>query len=946
MFKQIISYLAVVFVGVHGYAQNQQQANQQPTSQQLVHQARYQYFQHSRLYQNTLLNRNLEFDEDLLLHADGISDRPTINADTWITTLGAVLNAKKGTNSYTQGPQFYQRIANYVNANAQLGEVIPIGIIDQRVTRIKENAYTQQRITLNGSKFVDNGLRNKDFEQADIFLVSPLAEAAVNEEVVFALEQQFYVSNRTEKIEYLLVDLDDGQAPRKMYFGDKIRVKIKANQIIKFQAKFLNHPVVKWAQSNFQWLIDLFSDEKIVFDENSSVSNSEGDRLLYSIKYGCGNKELRKPLIVAHGMLPPDIATIYDVINFLPGSPPAGLPIYHTTENLYNKFNYEHTLDEMRARGYDIVVVLMEDNYASMMTYGRLIRKLIHTLNNIKFDNGSYYENVVIGYSLGAVATKFALDEIEHDLMKGLTDQHHHTKLWVSYDGGHHGANVPLAVQHAVAFAWDELNSLGIRVQILNHMLRSEMGREAPLYHYTKTGSPSSPTQGPANLKITLDNTFNSLVHSKTVVNRYPAFSRNIAIAQGAHHTSNTPYLFSDGGKFFDKDGLRKTILTATKVNTEVFRYKPLIGSATAYQVNGNALEVDNAPGSWNFGMYADAMTSVVKNYPGNITHVGHNSYLFDFNCKLKFGGPWCFVPVVSAFAYNTAYLGIDRDWSYNAVVGGLMNYEPGSFNGMYGYPNVEHPTDHFRRTPFEALWADNRASHHITVKPRLINNCYLRDTDIPEQANIKRFLLNEVAPYNLALQNKDLGDNTRTSGSGPLSYKAFYEASAHVKLGYDVTWITDKDYYRVLDNAHLETKAGRSVTLEPGFEATKGSVYHGYIEATDCELSGDEVDYINKNRLAAPAQPKNTAVDALADAEDQFLLYPNPTNGIFTVKWTQENQQPTVLKVYDLTGKVLHQENIRVSGQSINLSHFTHGIYIVQIQNENTQQTRRLVIQ
>ena len=58
--------------------------------------------------------------------------------------------------------------------------------------------------------------------------------------------------------------------------------------------------------------------------------------------------------------------------------------------------------------------------------------------------------------------------------------------------------------------------------------------------------------------------------------------------------------------------------------------------------------------------------------------------------------------------------------------------------------PNLGRPNDHFQITPFEAIYVDNKINPHIKLK----------EDDEDDLAMLNNFILNEVEPWYLGLQN------------------------------------------------------------------------------------------------------------------------------------------------------------------------------------------------
>ena len=74
--------------------------------------------------------------------------------------------------------------------------------------------------------------------------------------------------------------------------------------------------------------------------------------------------------------------------------------------------------------------------------------------------------------------------------------------------------------------------------------------------------------------------------------------------------------------------------------------------------------------------------------------------------------------------------------------------------------------------------------------------------------------------------------------------------------------------------------------------------------------------------------------------------IYPNPSNGNFTISIEDYNHSNFNLNVIDITGKLVYNQQISSPQTSINLENFNKGIYFVQLNDGVNQTTKRIVIQ
>jgi hypothetical protein len=95
--------------------------------------------------------------------------------------------------------------------------------------------------------------------------------------------------------------------------------------------------------------------------------------------------------------------------------------------------------------------------------------------------------------------------------------------------------------------------------------------------------------------------------------------------------------------------------------------------------------------------------------------------------------------------------------------------------------------------------------------------------------------------------------------------------------------------------------------------------------------------------QLGNPCQRITTFVD---DTNNQnFLFYPNPTNGIINIEMDLKNYSTnTRLSVNDMIGRKVFETNVS-KNSSVNLQSLTSGIYFIVLRLDNESITRKLVV-
>ncbi|GGI56755.1 T9SS type A sorting domain-containing protein [Winogradskyella haliclonae] len=222
--------------------------------------------------------------------------------------------------------------------------------------------------------------------------------------------------------------------------------------------------------------------------------------------------------------------------------------------------NFTNLGDELRAEGFDIVVV----NFPTYMNSGAdvdggadfiernalTLVALIEDINTEKAMVSSPEQNIIIGPSMGGLISRYALNYMEGNMLDA------DTSLWVSLDAPHLGANIPIGLQHQLNFLAFGLDVGGIvgnqnvtELQpLINDYLYSPAARQLLVDHiephlaingYDFTGS-TLPI--PDDYRVQFETNINSFNSP------YPQNTRNIAVTNGNIFNSTTNnYYFANG---------------------------------------------------------------------------------------------------------------------------------------------------------------------------------------------------------------------------------------------------------------------------------------------------------------------------------------------------------------------------------------------------------------
>ena len=829
---------------------------------------------------------------------------------------------------------------------------IPIMIFDMDFQRLKLDKETLIK-EWNSDKPYPMFSKN-DAYRMNIQIAGPFIKHLINPNVRFYWNNELFFTNKDKSIKRVELTLD----------GENISLfENETIQLFDYVEHELNELDIKIIyddntsfSNTFQLKIHktepLSAKSEIFYsDISGKIEGSESStELHFKVQYACGRNYIEKPLIVVAGWGPYSDNQLFNNLNFFKAKWPA------TFDDLYTQFNNFEMIENMRAQGFDIIICkFFPPNERVEMNANALI-KLIKYINQVKNVNGSREENVIMGYSAGSIATRLALLKMEYQHLNE-NAEHHQTKLYISFDGEHRGANIPLAAQHMVKHMYTESNwpNLGLHIDGLNQILEAPLTKELLHYYYTETGDIANneiPHQGPHFMRTSMMDLFNDYNHSKNShIPGYPSFTRNISIAQGANkgnYANGTnqqyPYPFTEGLIPYEKNHLgkyRRSQFNIQGGNT-VFTYEEILNGNwsinTDFNTNNECLVIDNAPGG----------TVFVKDNPLDAI-VMLMDYAFlagSADIKKKYT-QFCFTPTVFVHDirnFDPVSTGYRLDYNMgnnNLMFTKFSDVASNNKSDFYGYPHLTKPATHYMHlTPFDAVFSSSINEEHLYCN-RVERDDY-NDYDEPYERVANSYIhpcldfcLNEVDYENAYIQNENYGGFCRPN----YTYHAKIHAPKKVFLGQKVTDRTDFKIARFSANSAVDVKAGNEIIIKPGTEVLAGTHSLFKIEGIECFESK------SLTHSSPSSNPEATAVSILSKKdkeENWFNVYPNPSNGSVYLNILEEFNHEYNYAVYNLSGQLIQQNNLYRNKQELKLP---KGVYIIKINNHEKSSTQRIIV-
>ncbi|MFP4847091.1 hypothetical protein [Winogradskyella sp. PE311] len=387
-----------------------------------------------------------------------------------------------------------------------------------------------------------------------IFAVSPLKQQLQGDTFSFKLPSELVYTNSNLSLNQVQIDFGDGYGYQTVALNNAINITYTSGGEKDIKAKFVyTNGTILYSHSKI-WVDYIspnpnaqarYTSDVLLFDEEPILGNiwqGGSSTGFVTVELAPGHTQLTKPLIVVEGFDPNNSFNYDSLINF---NNPGGLLVDIVAGTGFNSLN-----QAIEDEDYDLVFVDFENSTDFIQRNAYMLEAVIDWVNNQKVGNE---QNVVLGMSMGGLVARYALRDME------INGETHDTKLYISHDTPHQGANVPVAfqafVRHLVGeeisipvfFSLFDINIVDLSDEIPGleeglALLQTPAAQQMLTYQLQGTGD-----------NVSVDNT---TLHS-TFLTEYSSMGypqqngiRNIAIANGSE--CGTPLEFNPYDKLVD----------------------------------------------------------------------------------------------------------------------------------------------------------------------------------------------------------------------------------------------------------------------------------------------------------------------------------------------------------------------------------------------------------
>jgi hypothetical protein len=550
---------------------------------------------------------------------DGCNDSIVVTVEQWLQMSHELRGASLIPSSLPSD----QELRNIGNRNAR-NRIYPIAFLDYRYQSIRPGAKVEEAVIFEGNRIVS--IDETAMEERRVFTGSVLRDWSYRgTDVQFRIdEQDLYFTNEQATLKSLEVDFDDGDGFRAAQGDIHISYRDIGTKTIRVRA----------IRENGEILRNAFRFEVRSLDTPDPTETWQVEATIpYNGNFNSGevyvylsdqHTTLTNPIILAEGI---------------------DLDESRNWDELYEMLNQENLLEDVRELGFDAVILNHDNGTDYIQGNAYLLVELINQVNAIIPDAATI---TLVGTSMGGLTSRYALTYMETN------DLPHNVGLWISFDGPHRGANIPLGIQYWMDFFAGQASEAGQYRDALN----SPAARQLLVAHFTN----------PPSSNVSADPLRTSFISDLTQIGDFPTEPRTVALANGSGAMTGldfnpgdqlirweySSFLVDITGNSWSLNDWQTNVIFRGEIN----QIWPLPDESRTVAVNP-AWPWDNAPGGKTNSM--QTMGDVNPGY-GDIVAL-HNHH--------------CFIPTTSALGLAVA------DPFYN-IAGSTQLYNLTPFDTLY----------------------------------------------------------------------------------------------------------------------------------------------------------------------------------------------------------------------------------------------------------------------
>jgi hypothetical protein len=330
---------------------------------------------------------------------------------------------------------------------------IPIPLLIASYNTVKSNAFSSNLLSYNSStKQLSDvaGRIQSPYDPKILFAACPNKKITITGNETYIIQSSMIWNNTGKSISQIQIDFSNGQGFQTVTLGTGINISYTDTGFKKWTVKvtlsdnsilqcYNEYNVLRTANGSAR-----FQSPQSIIPSWGNINAVNGTRNAATVwvNYSKNNftGTLRKPLIIVEG---------YDV-SFIARSLQDNYSVrdFITAINEPNGYDFNYQLDDIK--GYDLVFVDFADGAADIVLNAGAVQEVINRVNTNKVLDNRFgnirQQNVVMGLSMGGLCARYALA----NMTKNFTATPTETRLLITHDSPHKGANIPLGLQYMI----------------------------------------------------------------------------------------------------------------------------------------------------------------------------------------------------------------------------------------------------------------------------------------------------------------------------------------------------------------------------------------------------------------------------------------------------------------------------------------------------------------
>ncbi|MEW4923201.1 T9SS type A sorting domain-containing protein [Algibacter sp. 2305UL17-15] len=451
--------------------------------------------------------------------------------------------------------------------NSRTFNVISIGGLYFKYATFIDNATVNGKLTYSNNQFYDkysNGIWQNPYQERQTFAMAPAIKVYKGHNLTVKLPSSTFYSNHQSQIQSVQINFDNGQGYVTIPFNQNTNITYTGSGVKTWTYKLnLTNGSALYCRSRIKIQEGL---NTVPYYGGGSAKNS-------TAKTQGGNNPLRAQTITANKAYLGEFGQVRLTCDLIDGNTRITRPLIVAEgfdvgvvlepEKVNGNFDYEDFRDFVQeslstdlrnliwddvTKDYDIIYVDWDNGVDYLQRNAYALEAVIDWVNNEKWNNGSFEQNVVLGQSMGGVIARYALADIEKD------GNWHDTRLFISHDAPQQGANVPSGMQ----FMYRHLTNQYIRTsqKIFGNTIIipiAEIGFGVSNY-LSLLDAPGAKQllKNTSNLSYVMQNTDHTTFYNELKnggfngSNGYPTYSRNVSLSNGSECGTNQNFWGGD----------------------------------------------------------------------------------------------------------------------------------------------------------------------------------------------------------------------------------------------------------------------------------------------------------------------------------------------------------------------------------------------------------------